>query len=288
MVIYMKNIFGYNPEIPEDFVNIDGNIFITRKLSPDLSERLENTYNYCGEMLKKSQLPVFLRFIKSLSLWLGICFVISILGEGIYKTFNNAPFLLICTAGLFFIFVALTIYEKHKFAKNFNKNVAVANNMNTLDELETMAKKELGIPENVNETDFFFTKYIVKDNEMKQKNVGLLYSHYNIQYMTFIKNENLCIANLHEVMEIPLSSLGDAVYTRKFKERAFFPNWNKEENYNSPKYKKYKITINNQGSYSCAYFTVPINDIKGEFCLIIPSYDFDDFAELTKVRIAEN
>lgn len=288
MVISMKNIFGVNTTDKSNIVYIDGKCFITRSVSPSLLEHLSRASENNEKLEKKAGLPAALNLVKSLSFILAIIFTIGILKADVPfdQAFENAPVILIGAPVLFLVSVILKIYEYFRI-KKVGESQELTDHMNNLDELFSLAKNELGIPDNTVDIDVLFSRYIIKNNTIKSKPFGLC-SHRNEQYMMYVEKNTLYIANMYDVMEIPLSSLGDATLSDKLRDRASFSQWNKSEAYNSEKYKKYKITLNNQGSYFCGFYTVEIHDTKGDFCLLIPSYDFEAFSTLTGVHVAEN
>lgn len=174
------------------------------------------------------------------------------------KAYENAPVLIIAAPVLLVTFIAFKAFELYR-RKIVNESVELAEHITNTEELFSLAKNELGIPENNVEIDVLFTRYVIKNGK-----------------------------DMYERLVIPLSSLGKASLSNKLRERASFSNWNKSEAYNSDTYKKYKITLNDQGSYFCGFYTVEIRDTKGDFCLLIPSYDFENFSALTGVRSVEN
>lgn len=287
MVISMKNIFGFNSSDENNLV-MDGNCFVTRKVSESLGEHLDKASQNFTELEKKQYLPAGLGLLKTISLWLSIMIFVGILRADVSlsQAYENAPFLIISAPVLLLTFIVLKAFELFR-RKNVNESTELAENISNTEELFALAKNELGVPEIYAEIDVLFTRYVIKNGNEKKKAFGLC-SHYNQSYMMFVDNANLCISNMYERVDIPLSSLRSAVLSDKLRERASFSNWNKPEAYNSDTYKKYKITLNNQGSYFCSFYTVEICDSMGDFCLLIPSYDFEKFSQLTGVRTAEN
>ncbi len=279
----MKNIFGFN-STDENKLVMDGSCFVTRKVSDSLNEHLEKASEDFSSLEKKQYLPAGLGIIKTLSLWLFIIVAVSILKSGVSlsQAYENAPVLIIGAPVTLLVFIALKAYELYR-RKNANESAELAEHISNTEELFSLAKNELGIPENSVEIDVLSTRYVIKNDIVKKKPFGLC-SHYNQCYMMFTEKDNLCISSMYERVDIPLSSLRNAVLSDKLRERASFSQWNKSEPYNSDTYKKYRITLNNQGSYFCGFYTIEICDVKGDFCLLIPSYDFEAFSLLTGVR----
>lgn len=282
----MKNIFGFNSNDENNLV-MDGGCFVTRKVSASLNEHLDKASENLNTLEKKQYLPFGLGMVKTLSLWLFIVIFISIIGAGVplSQAYENAPVLFIGAPVMLVTFIALKAYELSR-RKNVNESAELAENISSTEELFSLAKNELGVPENYAEIDVLFTRYVVKNGKEKKRLFGLC-SHHNQCYMMFVENGNLCISSMYERVDISLSSLRSAVLSDKLSERASFSNWNKSEAYNSDTYKKFKITLNNQGSYFCGFYTVEICDSMGDFCLLIPSYDFERFSQLTGVRALE-
>ena len=95
----------------------------------------------------------------------------------------------------------------------------------------------------------------------------------------------LCIANMTERWDIPLSSFSRAVLVNK---RPNLPAWNKPEPYTDEKYKRYKITTNNFGHYFSRYYRIDIDDGRGKFYLLVPEYDGGTFMELAGIHPEEH
>ncbi len=101
----------------------------------------------------------------------------------------------------------------------------------------------------------------------------------NLDFYVFVNDGGLCFYDLRKVWEIPLSSLKYATFEKKKKS---FESWNKKEPYNSEKYKKFKINKGKYDYYFLRIYKVEINDIRGEYHLIIPEYDWETFNSLTQ------
>ncbi len=54
-----------------------------------------------------------------------------------------------------------------------------------------------------------------------------------------------------------------------------------------PLLKKYKIKKNSYDNYSAKYYKVKISDMKGEFYILIPDYDWEIFNNLAHVHIED-
>ena len=97
----------------------------------------------------------------------------------------------------------------------------------------------------------------------------------------FAENGYLCMADLHTVYKIaPLDSFKKIEYiTRK----SSFDFWTKDEDFDSPKYKEYKISSD---KYETVYYIKNLCSLQfelngEEFELIIPPYDIYAIEELT-------
>lgn len=277
----MRNVFGINVTNDKDNTEFDGVCFNAREVSALIRGELDSAFETNNEFVKKASLPLWLDIIKLIFMFFAI---ILTLGElkadvSLKESWNNAPYLIIGCIISWICFLAILIYEKKK-QKKIVQSEEFEDNTIDLNEISVKAMEDLGIPTDAKSIDVISDKYKLKDDNIKQVNYHPFYSHMNLDCFIFASNGMLCLADSYNVYEIPLASITSIEESKK---RAMFPCWNKDEDYNSKKYKKYKITMNNQGTYFASYFKVIINDIRGEFMLLIPNYDQPLFSEITGI-----
>jgi len=282
----MKNLFGINIDNCENKENpeLDGKIFITQNIPHNLQAQLDEAWDQDDQFKQSLSFPSWFYIIKFVLTLGAICFTMGILKADVSfsEGYRNAPYIYWITPVLWIAFISMIILER-KRTKKILSSEDLSEHCRNISSLMCEAEDYLEIPENAFNIDVLMFQYTETGDKQKRKNFPF-FSHINLNCRTYVKNENLCLSDLNCVMEIPLQSL-KSVHAEK--KKASFPNWYKDEPFNSKTYKPFKITCNNQGNYYAKYYVVEIQDIKGEFELFIPNYDIDRFCSLTGLNIDE-
>lgn len=279
----MKNIFGVNVTGNKKNYKIDGFDFLTQAVSPELSKKLDGLHSEIDYINKKTKLPVWIDHLRSICLVCALLITSGLLKADVSLSegYNNAKYLYFICAACYIIFIVLYLIEKNK-SKKMTKTDQYSEYIDNEDIVLEEIFNQFGIPENCESIDTLCFRYKVKKDKIKRISFGL-FEFINTENKAYIKDENLCLANLYMVLSIPLTSI-KRINQRK---TASFPNWNKKEKTTSKKFKKYKINKNSQQTYFAKYYSVLIEDPKGDFELFIPNYDIETFTQLTKVRTDE-
>lgn len=279
----MKNIFALNVNQNNKQSVSDGECFVIDRIGAKEENLIEENLQLFVNMSKKYTLPRFLQIIMFIINMLTLIFVASlvrVLFDISLKTaYNNAPYIFyISIFSVFASIIFLMITKKKK------KQLNECPEMQTLKAQYQMifdnAKRAFSIPEDAKKIDVLTYSYKKKDNKIKIKNYGI-FKYINIEMYVYIKYNMIFFADVSELISIPLGSLA---YLKIAKKRVNLPHWNKEETFNSKKYKKYKIRANQYGFF-IKYFSIKINDPKGEFEILIPNYDIEEFASLLGVKV---
>lgn len=275
----MKNLFGIN------ISDFDGEIFIAETIPPYIEKKLDDSYEQREQFEKKASLPVLLSIIKIISLFCGTCITCGILQSDVSfsEGYRNAPELFWAAPICWIVFVVLTLFGRSRVKKTAESE-EFANHMESTISAVDEAREYLRIPDDAPEIDILMFQYTEKNGKIKQKNF-FASSYINQNVSIYTKNGFLYMSDIRVVLEIPLSSLKNACIQ---KGKASFPNWNKETPFNSPEYKQYKIFSNNQGTYFSKYYSIYIQDIRGEFEFFIPVYDIDTFKKVTGIEVIES
>jgi len=278
----MRNLFGVNDD-NEDF-KTDGEIFITQHIPAELEERLDKASEQDNNFERTASFPSWFYIIKFILILGAVGFTSGIFQSDVSlaEGYRNAPYIYWITPLLWIALIIMIIFEKSRAKKVYNSE-DFSEHMENFIKVIQEAEKYLGIPEDSVNIDILMFRYTEKNGEQKHKNFPL-FSHINLNCKIYIKNENLCLSNASYVMEIPLQSLKSIHMEKK---KASFPNWNKNESFNSKTYRPFKIVCNNQGNYFAKYYSVKIEDIKGEFEFFVPNYDIDNLCNLTGLDIDE-
>lgn len=278
----MNNIFGINVTNNKDNTDYDGDIFIRRRVSEETVKQLDAAFNANQQLQKKASIPTWLEIIKLIFMFLAIIITLGILKSDVSlrQGFENAWYLYITGIISLIGFIGLSIYGRRK-EKKVIESEELTENIRSSNEIAAAAMQELKFPLEPQSLDVIADKYKIKNDEKKQINFNTYFANVNLDLYVFIEDVNLCLADLYKVYEIPLSSITSMELSKK---KASLPFWNKDEEYNSEKYKQFKVVLNSQGTYFTKYYKVNIRDTSGDFVLLIPNYDQPLFSELTGVN----
>ncbi len=148
--------------------------------------------------------------------------------------------------------------------------------------LEVSAKRafaELEVPESSIPTDILLFRFVIKDGVCKAKESALSVTPYlNHEMRAYLKDYNLCLADVGGVYSFPLESLKRITTVKK---RIILPEWNKEEAYNKGIYKQYKISSNQYGVSVKPYYILELEKDGEEYGIYFPSYELPTFESLT-------
>ena len=197
---------------------------------------------------------------------------------GFEQAMRNAPLLVIggIIAGIVSatLFIVGRIKEKHVLDEEDAEG--------KIEMLEVSAKRafaELEVPESSIPTDILIFRFVVKDGVCKAKETGLSVTPYfNHEARVYLKDYNLCIADVGGVYSFPLESLKRITTVKK---RIILPEWNKEEAYNKGIYKQYKISSNQYGISVKPYYILELEKDGEEYGIYFPSYELPTFESLT-------
>ncbi len=277
----MTNFFGFNVTKGQESDKMDCISFVTRTISDEESERIAQYRQDNDRLEKKAELPTALGVLKGLCwvAWLIILFGILESDVGLIQGYNNAPLLHWIGFLCFVTWLALLIYGKMR-VKRTVQTTEFDQHVRQINQFAQEAMQTLDIPENAESIDVLAERYVMKKGVPKHRDSGLV-PYVNFDLFIFVQDGSLCLADLENVWEIPLSSLRSMTLEKK---RYGYPEWHKSEPPSSKMYKPYKITTNNYGHYFSRCYRIEIRDIRGEFYLLIPEYDGEIFTNVTHLR----
>ncbi len=281
----MKNIFGINVTQDKKNTDYDGKVFVTKGIDNGLSNSLDDIEVEYSKMIKNGQMP----------LWLGLFYFISwgyvlifILGNiravtdsnlTFKQAYHNAPALYYLALFFLISFIILFIFKKKKM-KNAIQSDEFKNLETSLNQMINEANEQLEIPENAEEIDVFSFKYIIdKNGKRKIKNNSInLYDYQNFVVKIYATDEKFYLYDLKSRYEIPLTAFKEI---KRIKKLSTLTTWNKEEPINSKQYKIFKVYANSNGMITCRYYySILIEDIYGEYELLVPPYDIEKIANM--------
>lgn len=277
----MKNIYGIDITENKENTVVDGAQYITRTVSPAQRQRIEEAQKSKFEM-QKHVMSGPVTILNGIALIAGIGFFVrlrSLLDDlSFLQAIRQSPMIFLGLVVSFLLVVGipiLTVYRSKKFQKS-----------EEFDSLETQEKlmvnashAELGVPSDAQKIDVFYRFYKMKNDELK--NATAFYQYDNGEVEIFVRDACFCLASLEQLVSIPLSEIRGIT---KINKRVTMANWNKDENFDSKKYKKYKITENNAGSYVVKpCYALAVCD---SFEILIPSYDIETVTSLLNFDIS--
>lgn len=274
----MKSVFGFDITEDKHSEKSYAELFLTKKPSAGTSQELDERVESLETTTDKAKLHPILGFIK----WVGLIFALMVLRAlveaGFEQAMRNAPLLVIggIIAGIVSatLFIVGRIKEKHVLDEEDAEG--------KIEMLEVSAKRafaELEVPESSIPTDILIFRFVVKDGVCKAKETGLSVTPYfNHEARVYLKDYNLCIADVGGVYSFPLESLKRITTVKK---RIILPEWNKEEAYNKGIYKQYKISSNQYGISVKPYYILELEKDGEEYGIYFPSYELPTFESLT-------
>lgn len=273
------NFFGMN--IDQEGDTPDCAAFLTAEIPPELESQMMQMQTESETLLKKASLPLPLAILKTIC-WFGwIIVLLGILKSDVsfMEGYRNAPALYWGGVACFLLWLGMFLYGRKRM-KQIDKSSDLAEHIEDSEKLFSDLRQSLRVPEEALEMDVLSERYVMKNGKPRHKDAGLT-QYLNISMAAFVHDNHLCLADTMQRWEIPLSSIRSMTLVKK---RVSFPEWHKDEPFNSPKYKPYKITSNNYGHFFSYYYRIEISDIRGDFYLLIPHFDGEVFTDLTHIR----
>ena len=179
-----------------------------------------------------------------------------------------------CLIGsLVFNFKARKIAGKQADAGHERAQIDFSEATKQLQKAAAEAAKELDVPDTALSVDILPFHYILKNGEVKP--AGKRGHFENLSMSVFLRDGDLCLATAQELFRIPLTDIRGY---REYDEDFELDMWLKPEESDSDAYKDYGIRKSGVlGRRGHGYFGV---DIRGEFEIRIPCYDFPRVREL--------
>lgn len=274
----MKSVFGFDVTEDKRSEKTYAELFLTKKPSEGTEAELDERVESFETTANNAKLHPILGFIKWVGLFLALIVLRALLEAGFEQAMRNAP--LLVTGGIIAGIVSATLFiiGRIKERRVLDEEDAAGK----LDMLEVSAKRafaELEVPESSIPTDILLFRFVVKDGVCKAKESGLSVTPYfNHEMRAYLKDYNLCLADVGGVYSFPLESLRRITTVKK---RIILPEWNKEEAYNKGIYKQYKISSNQYGVSVKPYYILEIEKDGEEYGIYFPSYELPTFESLT-------
>ena len=277
----MINIFAYIWKKGAAPV-FNGMPFLVKEVGEDLQKRIADFTCEQNAAVKKYALPLPLRILSYVSLLAGVTIaggVLSALADiSLAEAYANAPaFFYVgpaCLVLWFILFlINLRLRRKIKDSDDYKMLKADA------EALLQRASAELGVPQSAPKIDVVSCFFKEKNGVVKPKpSASMLEAH-----SVFVQNDAVCLADITSIIAVPLSSVRNVRFVKK--RTMCIGGWNKEEKINSPRYKKYAYMYNANVMLK-SHYVIEIADVRGEYEILVPAYDFDVLSEATGYRVA--
>ena len=235
----MKNLFAAFKNTTEN----NFSKFFIRELSKENETRL-NDLSEEGNTLSKEKLPPkWISVLSKVLIYLGLFLSFGFFAAAIKDfagSFDTIGIFLYIGLGLIAIGVGIYIFVRNK-TKKTNSDPDVKEYITETTKTIKECLFELDIPETAPQMDVFCV--LMKKNRKGEevfKKLSLI-TFVNMEFKLFVENDLFCFGANDAVIGLPLDSIKNIV---KIKKRAPIVSWNKNELFNAPKYKEYKLYSN--------------------------------------------
>lgn len=283
----MKEFFGI--DVTQSATNEVFNCqpFLKQQVPPAQAAALDAAAKDLETQGKKAELPVVFRI-----LYLVVLFgVVSVVGGlvrgignvGIYKAYENAPWIFYLAGGLIVALVVMLLWKRSRSQK------AVSG-----DDFRDATRRHaaevaacygaLGVPQNAPTVDVMGCKYRIKNGKTKLVTSGY-FQYINPEMRLFTADGFLCLADCQNLYAIPFTEIRAL---RKINKSVSLMSWNKEDHFDFGRYAQYKITAGSYGNITIKpYYALEISHDGQEYVLHFPCYELPLFGPATKLPITE-
>jgi len=280
-----KIIFGLNLTGNKKNDLTDEQPLVTKRLTGWQQEELERTREKVGEMEKRATLPSGWLIAKLVLGFFAIMIAAGLLSGlrddlPFAQVWHNSWFLIVALPVLVAGWLVLFFVEK-KRKKAVEKSPEFAQIQSQTDAVISHSIDEFALPEDAVVMDFLSYRYVIKKGEIKVRSFALA-THLNASMGTFVQDGKLCLANLEQVVEIPLK---DFSAIERVNKNVIIPQWNKDVPWTKEPYKKYKLKNNQYGMIFVKPHYLVRFDVDGQvYELTVPVYEIAPFIALTHIE----
>lgn len=282
----MKYVFGINITENKNNNLIDGEIFQSNSIPPELMEAFYKCDDLVKNYEKHTSLPVWMHIMKYLSFSITCLILYGIMQDlsdlSFREVYANPPGFFFVAAAFFTVWLVLYLVEKKK---KYQHRDEYNRDKNYIQNVQTHAKDLLQIPDDAVKMEILSFYYKIKKEKMEVITASNLIciTHNNVPVYVYVKDVTLHITDLYHEWSIPLYSITGI---KKINGRIFISQWNKEIPYNKGEYKKYKIARANGLGYLYfkPYYALCITWRDENYELFIPPYELDALSSLVGVN----
>lgn len=276
----MKNAFSLNVTTNEN----ETDKFKVKKLSEELARKKEQSENLVTDITRAASIPRWLEWVAVILGGFGLIVLVSILRTltdvGFETAYKNAGWLFY--AGGASLIVALVIFVIRTYKnKTTMSTPAVQNTFTESERLVNRCYEDLGVPYGADDIDVFCEAFKTKNG--KTKRAGIFFQYLNVSCKIYRDGENLYFADTDGVYGFPISNFTGIVAIKK---NATFNCWTKQQPFNKPPYKQYKVRNNGYGVlFVKPYYSVRFTAFNEEYEIIIPAYEFDTLQKYVTLNV---
>ncbi len=281
----MKNLFSVNKTYDREANDFDENRYLSAHVSEEVRGKMKSAFSAMEDEYAPREPTEEEKALKKQGRYYWILSVVCLLtGAALIfidrrtKISESVPFLHFLHLPLLvgfvvFIFKIRRISRKQTKLGNDGLQLDFTEAAKRLEEAAAEAARELGVPEGALSVDILPFHYKIKGDYKTKDDIPVPIgkkNHFdNISVSMYTEGSDLCMATAQELFRIPLSDIRGY---REYDEDFEIDMWLKPEEFNSEKYAEYGIRKSGflarkaHGFYGL--------DIRGEFEVLVPCYDF--------------
>ncbi len=286
----MKPFYGIDRTENKKNTTHEGACFIAATISDMTRQTYESTMNAGNQQLDKAKLPTVLRWIKTgCGILFGIGFISTIKALGditLLEAYNNAPWLFWIEGACAVIWLILALLGRIRANAISGKEdfqLSLRRVENVIDQI----RRELLVPTDAKDVDVIQITHRWKNGKLKNHTKGMETSPYtNIEMKVFRREDMLCLTDLENRYELPISTLRRL---RRVKKGLCIYGWNKAERGDSEFYKPYKLAFDSYGRVSTrAYGLLELHYNGEDWAVWLPPYELNYISAPTGLTITED
>ena len=282
----MKPVFGIDVSKDKRNGQMDGSVFRAATLSCLEERGMDEAAQDAAQLLRRAKLPLPLRVIRWTAGMGGAILAVALLKAladvSFEEAYGNAPWVFWGTGGLLLVFGALWLWE-WLHAKRVLEGADAERVTADLASAAADAREMLGIPQNARQVDVIAFRYVRRRGEPVPRAHGMEMTPYrNPEVWLFVEDGRLCLSDLRERYELPLSEVRGI---REVRKRISVSGWNKDVSPQSGRYKPYKLVTNEYGCvFMRSYYVLELTYGGEDYGVYFPPYELPYFEAATGYR----
>ncbi len=296
----MKPFLGISLDKDPKNEIMNGDVFITSRLSDEKIKKLRAAEEEAEYFFKKAKLPLFIRVISYTFAFLAALVLVGLvraisdfdeslsISEAIMIAYNNAPYLLWAALVFAIFFVSVTVVgaiRKRKILSSEEARGAVIR-LNLATE-ESLA--EMSVIESAARVDVLSFRYKTKEDGKISPKLGLWATspYLAIELFAFAENGALTLADTEERYDFPLSEIEGI---ERINKDILIPNRGMEIiNEYHKKLTDFKMSTGDSGGLNVKpYYVMTVNHLGEKYGIYFPCYSLPLFEELTGIRVGKD